>query len=372
MGDGSRRRRRAVATAGLAVVAGATVYLAFFGWTRGEPEGGPVGLPTVSVQRATLTTQELVAGTLGYGRGATSLTAPASGTVERLAGAGSIVRLGDVLYQLSGQPVVLLYGKRPASRTLVAGMFGRDVRQLNANLAALGYLEQADAGATFEATTETAVRKLQEATGGPVTGLLFAGAVVFAPGEVRIGAVSAAVGQNLTAGEQVLQIASAERVVSLDLDAARQGEVNVGDRVQVQLPDGQAAPGVVSHVSLVASVPAAAEGQPAPGGGADPAAGEGGAATIAVTVRLRNQRVAPGLDQAPVQVAITTATRRNALAVPVGALLAQPNGGYAVVVVRAGRATTVPVATGMFSDSTDLVEITEGDLRVGDRVQVPG
>lgn len=93
---------------------------------------------------------------------------------------------------------------------------------------------------------------------------------------------------------------------------------------------------------------------------------------MTVTVRVRDQHAAPSLDQAPVQVAITTASLANALAVPVGALLAQADGSYAVQAVRGGKRVTLAVTTGLFSDSSDLVAITGGSLRVGDRVVVPG
>jgi hypothetical protein len=56
----------------------------------------------------------------------------------------------------------------------------------------------------------------------------------------------------------------------------------------------------------------------------------------------------------------------------VGALLAQADGGYAVQRLRQSGVTTVPVTPGRFSDSSDLVAIRAGSLRVGDQVVVPG
>ena len=54
-------------------------------------------------------------------------------------------------------------------------------------------------------------------------------------------------------------------------------------------------------------------------------------------VKLTDPNAAGTLDQAPVTVNITTSTVKNALVVPVGALLAQSSGGYAVEVVGAGN-----------------------------------
>jgi len=73
-----------------------------------------------------------------------------------------------------------------------------------------------------------------------------------------------------------------------------------------------------------------------------------------------------------VTVNITTDTVKNALAVPVGALLSQSSGGYAVEVAGAGNAQhLVPVTTGTFDDTDGLVQVT-GALTPGQRVVVPG
>ena len=77
-------------------------------------------------------------------------------------------------------------------------------------------------------------------------------------------------------------------------------------------------------------------------------------------------------DQAPVQVGITTARVRDALTVPVTALLAQSGGGYAVEVVGAGaRNHLVPVSLGMFDDADGLVQVTSPSLAAGQEVVVP-
>jgi hypothetical protein len=88
-------------------------------------------------------------------------------------------------------------------------------------------------------------------------------------------------------------------------------------------------------------------------------------------VRLRDAHATSHLDQAPVQVSITTASEAGVLAVPVGALLARPDGGYAVQVVRGTEVVTTPVVPGRFSDTSNLVAIS-GSLHVGDHVVVPG
>ncbi len=68
---------------------------------------------------------------------------------------------------------------------------------------------------------------------------------------------------------------------------------------------------------------------------------------------------------------ITTASTRNALVVPVGALLAQHPGGYAVEGSGLGNTRhLVPVQVGIFDDTSGLVQVT-GALVPGQRVVVP-
>jgi multidrug efflux pump subunit AcrA (membrane-fusion protein) len=79
------------------------------------------------------------------------------------------------------------------------------------------------------------------------------------------------------------------------------------------------------------------------------------------------------LDHAPVEVAITTATVRNALTVPVDALLARAGGRYAVEVVNPnGVHRLVDVRPGIFDDADGLVQVSGSSLAAGQRVVVPG
>jgi hypothetical protein len=78
------------------------------------------------------------------------------------------------------------------------------------------------------------------------------------------------------------------------------------------------------------------------------------------------------LDQAPVQVTITTGTANNVLVVPVDALIAQASGGYAVEVAeRGGGRRIVAVSLGLFDDADGLVQVTGTGLSAGQNVVVP-
>jgi multidrug efflux pump subunit AcrA (membrane-fusion protein) len=144
--------------------------------------------------------------------------------------------------------------------------------------------------------------------------------------------------------------------VKIPLDASQQSEVKAGDTVSITLPDGTTTPGVVSSVGTVATTS---------GPGGNPAT------TIPVQVTLTDPGAAGTLDQAPVTVNITTASVKNVLAVPVGALLARSPGGYVVEVAGPGNTRRyVPVRPGIFDDTSGLVQVT-GALAPGQRVVVP-
>jgi peptidoglycan hydrolase-like protein with peptidoglycan-binding domain len=230
---------------------------------------------------------------------------------------------------------------------------GRDIAELNANLRALGY--GAALGSSFTAATERAIRALQSAHGTAPSGVLGLGAVAFKPTAVRIKSVMPTVGQAVQPGP-VLTVTSTNHQVAIQLDAAQQSEVKVGDPVTVTLPDNSTTPARVTSVGKVAS---------SSGNGSD-----GGTTTIAVTVRLRHESAAGQLVAAPVQVAITTASVKSALVVPVNALLALASGGgYAVEVVNsAGVHRLVPVTLGLFDDAEGLVQVRGAGLHAGQRI----
>jgi membrane fusion protein, multidrug efflux system len=70
-----------------------------------------------------------------------------------------------------------------------------------------------------------------------------------------------------------------------------------------------------------------------------------------------------------VDVAFTASKRENVLTVPVSALLALAEGGYAVQVVDGGTTRIVGVQTGLFAGGR--VEVTGDGLSEGQTVGVP-
>lgn len=273
---------------------------------------------------------------------------------------GAVVRHGQPLYGIDGEPTLLLYGPVAAWRAFRPGMSpGSDVAQLNRNLEVLGFGRGLSGDAYTDATVQ-AVRALQSAHGLTPDGTLPLGAVVFAPGPVRVTGVTPSLGQTVQAGP-VLTVSSTRHEVAIQLDASQQSQIKIGDRVDVTLPDNSTTPGVVSNVGRVATVPSSDQGS---GGSSTP--------TIEVDVRLLHQAAAGSLDQAPVSVSITTASVRDVLVVPVNALLALAGGGYAVEVAGArGVRHLVAVRLGLFDDADGQVQVSGPGLRAGQRVVVP-
>jgi multidrug efflux pump subunit AcrA (membrane-fusion protein) len=283
-----------------------------------------------------------------------------SSTFTALPSVGEIIGRGQSVYEISGQPVLLLYGSVQPTRAFMLGMSaGPDVAELNANLRALGY-GQGLTGDEFTTATAAAIRALQSARGDSVTGELLLGSVVFEPGPVRVTSVTPTVGQTVMPGP-VLAITSTARQIKIALDASQQASVKVGDRVTITLPDNRSTPGKITYVSSVATTPSSS--------------GHGGEEESAPTVEVDATPTDPGatghLDQAPVNVEITTERVENVLAVPVDALLALAGGGYAVEVAEGGVHRLEAVTVGLFDDAEGVVQVSGRGLSAGQRVVVP-
>ena len=394
-GGGRRRGRGRWVAAGVVAVVIVAGLVVAGGWGvfggSGSPSAGAAAssyrTATATVARRSLVSQTPVDATLGYA-GSWNVVNQATGTFTALPAAGRVVHQGQVIYQVSGAPVVLLYGNVPAWRDLAEGVTGPDVTELNAALVRLGYASSAALGPRsgwdyFSGETAYAVGLLQTHLGLTVTGTLPLGQAVFLPGAARITGPGATtvLGAAAAPGTAVLTATSTRPVVSIALDAGQQTEVRKGDKVSVTLPDGTTTPGVVSSVGTVATSSSASSGGSGGSGSADGgqggsgdsgSSGGSGPATITVLVSLTDPKAAGGLDQAPVTVEITTGSVSHALVVPVSALLAQPGGRYDVEqVTGGGHHHLVAVTPGMFDDASGLVQVTGTNLAVGDHVVVP-
>ena len=296
---------------------------------------------------------------------------------------GDLISEDQALYSLNGEPVPLLYGSNAAYRAFYVGTSdGPDVGQLTNDLITLGY----GAGLTqtnhYSSTTAAAVRRWQAALGLPATGTILLGQAVFEPGAIRVTSVTPSVGQAVgggSGGGTVLDATSTTPVVAVSLDVTQEYLLKPGDPVTVVLPDGRStAGGHVETVGNVATCPGgggsgAGNGSPSSSADQSPcsSSGSGNSSTPTVTVTIALNSTPPGatLDQAPVNVNITTEHADNVLAVPVSALLALQGGGDAVDVVTGATHHLVGVTTGLYSNT--MVQISSPDITAGMLVEVP-
>jgi peptidoglycan hydrolase-like protein with peptidoglycan-binding domain len=308
-----------------------------------------------AVTQGSLSSQTSVSGTLAYA-GSYSVVNERQGTFTALPFAGQVVDCGGLLYRVANSPVVLLCGGTPAYRSLSEGDSGPDVRQLNRNLVRLGYASSAALDPSsdyFGWETEYALERLQEKLGVDQTGSLELGRAVFLPGPLRITEVTAALGTSAAPGTPVAQATTTRRQVQVNLDTTEQSSVKTGGSVTITLPNNQTTAGIVSSVGTVAKSSASGT-------------------TIPIQITPLHLGVTGALDQAPVQVQITTASVKDALIVRVDALLALAGGGYAVETVGAhGVHRLVAVTPGLFDDADGLVQVTSQGLQAGQQVVVP-
>jgi len=364
------RRRRGLLGGGAAlVVSGGGVVLAVTGLYGGD--GKPAtragaGTSLAAVQQGPLSSQVNQSGTLSYAAGADGSAYPvinqARGTYTWVPAAGTQVDCGETLYKVDQKPVILFCGSTPAYRNLTEGNDGKDVQALNKTLVGEGYADRSELDPDshhFGAETAQALEKLQDKRDADVTGRLDLGQAVFLPGPLRISKAVAKNGTSAGPGRSIMEASSDRREVIVKLDASQQSEVKKGDLVQITLPDNRTTSGVISRIGTVVT----SSGKNDSGTGS---------ATLPVYITLKHPKDAGTLDQAPVQVQITTGGVKDALIVPVTALIGQAGGGYAVEVAagEGGRTRIVPVTLGLFDDADGRVQVS-GALSANDRVVVP-
>jgi peptidoglycan hydrolase-like protein with peptidoglycan-binding domain len=371
-----RRRLRPLVAVALAVVVTATavVLVGDDGGAKGNDKSDTsTSTSLAAVSRRTLREQERVDGSLGYGK-ARPVPNALQGTITWLAPEGSTAKRGDTLYKVDEKPVVLLYGDVPAYRRMARGMDdGADVAQLEANLKELGYADGLidTPDNRFDSATEAAVKRWEKALGVTQDGVIELGEVVFRPGEQRVGTHKLSVGADARPGQDVMETTGTSRVVTVELDARKQSVAKVGDKVEIELPNGKVVSGTVADVGKVAKTSSGSGSGSGSGGtgGSGSGSGSNTKPTVSVTITVDDQQASGDLEGAPVKVRITRSSKEGVLAVPVNALLALPDGGYGVEVDQNGIRRIVKVETGLFSNG--YVEVSGEGISEGTKVVVP-
>jgi peptidoglycan hydrolase-like protein with peptidoglycan-binding domain len=297
-------------------------------------------------------------------RTATVLTADA-GTVGNVIQADTIAP-GDVLFELDDVAVLAVVGDQPISRTLEEGDEGADVRLLQEHLLAMGY-DGADAesgevlvaNGDFDDATTRAVESMQFDAGQEVDGIVDRGEVAVVPADMTVVSrfdTSGGDGTNeVSANTEVLSLRSTRRIVEVEIPLDDQDELLVGTDVRVEVPGAGDVRGRVESVSTVVT-------SSATGGTATEDA------TVTVTIALLDD-VAIDQIETPVDVYVERVIAEEVFAVPVAALVALAEGGFAVQVVDDTGVRFIAVETGEYADN--WVEVTGPGIVDGLEVVAP-
>ena len=168
-------------------------------------------------------------------------------------------------------------------------------------------------------------------------------------------------GSAVSLNSQLYNISSIGIEVVFQVDASDQETVSVGDSVEIELPTDERVPTQITFIDQVVTQTQAGE-------------------FIEVTLEVLNPEEIEAYDQAPVKVFVTTEISENVLYVPVNALLALAEGGYALEVYSGGTevgtfegesgvdTSYVAVEIGVFTDG--VVEV-KGNISEGQIVVVP-
>ncbi|SDJ17109.1 Putative peptidoglycan binding domain-containing protein [Lentzea albidocapillata subsp. violacea] len=303
-----------------------------------EPAAAPPpAVKTTTVRKGDLTNTRTVQAQLGFG--AARLVKGAAGTVTKLPATGQATELGKELYRVDDQPVVVFFGATPLFRALdTPGIKGSDVAVVMDNLAALGYSvgtrPKDVTKAEFTPRVVEALKKWQKALGVEQTGTLAPGRVLVLDRPMRVGAVKAQLGEPAT--EELFEVTSTTRLVTLQLPVTEAGVLKADLPVTIEHPDNRPVPAKVTSLTQVAAP-----------------AENGGGPKVDIVVTPDNPADVADLDTAPVRLTVTTESRTGVLTVPLAALVALKEGGYAVQLPTGGLKA---VQTGLYSQ--DKVEIS--------------
>jgi peptidoglycan hydrolase-like protein with peptidoglycan-binding domain len=346
----------ALAAIGLVGVGGFGVGELLRGPAAGAADGSTsttLPVKTTKVTKRDLVQTEQVDGRLGYGASRTLAGGP-EGTITALPAEGTVLNQGDTLWEIDGAPgPALLFGSRPMWRALSSGVDkGEDIRQLEENLVALGFADPAvlTVDDSYTSATASAVKRWQKARGLEQTGRVEPTDVIFAIAPVRIATLKANIGDKGGATTPIADVTGSEQIVAVHLDTGKASVAKQDDPVTIELSDGRTVDGTVRSVGTVVHTDTSGQGS--------------STNYIDVVVALTGGQ-AVGLDDAPVTVNFVRSSATGVLAVPVRALLALAEGGYALERVTATGTELVPVELGDTADG--YVQVT-GNVADGDTV----
>jgi hypothetical protein len=196
--DGRCHTRRVVAALALLIAVGVVVTVVLGAGSSSPSRAAGTSrssLATTTVRRRDLVETDTEPGTLGQTNLQTVYNR-LSGTITWLPSVGQVIKPGQALFRIAGEPVILMNGRTPAYRDLgPSDARAQDILELNRNLVALGFNpEGIVVDDAWQAATTTGVDAFQASLGETETGTLKLGQLVFLPGERLVSSVSAQLG----------------------------------------------------------------------------------------------------------------------------------------------------------------------------------
>ncbi len=351
--------RKLIIGVAVAVIAAAVVGTVFMTGDDGEgaADATTTSVPETDFSTAVVARKDLVEtteidGTLGFGD-PVALPNRASGVLTALPEPGTVIEPGDVLYEVDEVPVVYVLGETPAYRTMREDTEGTDVLQLEEYLDSLGFMElhNATVDGDFTGYTEDVVEDWYETVFGiNEQTSVDDGMVVFGTESFRISQVTGELGTQVNGGS-VLSYTSTTRVVTVQLDTADSGILEEGQSVVVELPDESEVDATVTFVSDTVTTE-----------------GQGPSAVSWIDVELVLDGEGSAFDESPVTIIVDEPVELDAVVIPIPALVALAEGGYAVEKMVDGTPTLIAVEIGSFLSNEVSVR---GSLQPGDTVVVP-
>ncbi|MCP4961958.1 MAG: peptidoglycan-binding protein [Actinomycetia bacterium] len=314
-----------------------------------------VSWETVTVRRGTLASEREFTATLSHGDSWTINTA-AAGTITSGHETGTVVGFGEPLVRVDNQPVTLARGTMPMYRELykvntrhrdqngnrLKLQTGFDVTQLQTFVTAAGF--DADGNleidGQFGGYTEKAVEAWQESVGLPVTGRVDNSQLVFEPEPVRIN-TNSRVGDTFTS----VEVTGADPQVLVDTSTRDRGALPVDTEVEIDFGNDATTTGVVTDQQQVTS--------------------QDGSQVWRTTIAAEGNLPA---NTASATVTVTQVLADDVLLVPVTALLALSEGGFAIEIPTGTTTTLTRIEVGEVLDGTAEID---GDIAAGDEVLVP-
>jgi hypothetical protein len=279
--------------------------------------------------------------------------------IAQLSPTGTSVVTGTVLFANDNLPVVAIEGDPstiPAlTRDLAIGSSaGADIKVLERMLVEGGFDPSGSVlvDDSFDSATAEAVLKWWQSfdpaiSVDPALLIVPAGSFVVVPAGLSVGTAAVADGTTITGDSPVLTLTSPARVVTTTAPID-DTTFALGATIDVEFPDGTIEPGVVVAVGNIATN---SGGQPG--------------ATPTVSIDIHVDTIPDSVQSfvsVPVTLRVVAESVPQAFVVPVSALVALAEGGYALEVIDAAATAAAParthliaVETGLFADGFVVV-----------------